>query len=989
MRRIQTDVLVVGGGATGTGVLRDLAMRGFRAVLVERRDLASGTTGRYHGLLHSGARYAVNDPPAALECINENRILRTIIPQCLEDTGGLFVTTPGDDASYIPLFLGGCQAAGIPVEEVPVATMLREEPRLNPAITRCFRVPDASADSFLAADLNARSAKEHGAEILPYHEVTKLLRQESGSPRIVGAVCMDLASGEEIQIHSDFVVNASGAWAGRIAASAEIEIPMRPGKGTMVAVNHRVVHSVINRCKPPSDGDILVPAHTVSIIGTTDEPVADPDSLGIEPWEIALMFEEGERMVPGFRDLRILRAWTGVRPLYQPTESAHSRRITRAHVLIDHEFQDGVGGLLTITGGKWTTYRLMAQVTVDKLCEKLNVSRPCRTHLEPLAGSESFHSLGARLRHVETGQLQDSLICECELATEEDITKAIRVGRARTIDDVRRDTRLGMGPCQGSFCTYRIAGMLGGEEESRVADINSSLREFLQARWRGLRPVLSGSQLKQERLAEMIYANVMAIDSLPGRQSTVFANPADVPDWREDGTTGHSSPGRVSGAIAPQDSAHGQATPRGPSTFSSSSDILVIGGGLAGLMTAWSAARRGRTVRVITHGQGALLFSAGTVDILGHDPENKAVVHDLRASLERLIQRDAQHPYTLAGLANLEAGVTEFARVCEEAGYPMAGSLQTNSLHPTACGGLRPASLLPESMSAGVLDPRDRETSFLIVGLAGFLDFFPALVASNLQDAGYPTDWITLEMRLPSRRRSLNSKVLAQFFDDPVFCDDFCDLLVSRLPARSSTLRRRLGFPAVLGLADTRRIREQIEHKTGCAVFEIPGLPPSVPGLRLQNCLVRALRNAGVEVLDGMEAISVERTGNRISKVWTEAASRSKPHTAREFVLATGGILSGGLVVRPGGQVVEPVFGLPVTSPGEATRALFLDPGGHPVFSTGVRVNDRFQPIDEERRISAENLFAVGSILGGPDVVRDASMEGIALATAHAVGELL
>src|SRR3989337_600961 len=161
MKRIETDVLVVGGGATGTGIARDLAMRGFKTLLVEKGDLTHGTTGRYHGLLHSGGRYVVKDPQAARECIAENRILRRILPQCIEESGGFFVVTPWDDPSYAPRFVAGCKQAGIPVEEIPVRQMLREEPLLNPEIRQCFRVPDAAADSFRAADLNAESARLH------------------------------------------------------------------------------------------------------------------------------------------------------------------------------------------------------------------------------------------------------------------------------------------------------------------------------------------------------------------------------------------------------------------------------------------------------------------------------------------------------------------------------------------------------------------------------------------------------------------------------------------------------------------------------------------------------------------------------------------------------------------------------------------------------------------------------------------------------------
>jgi len=151
--------------------------------------------------------------------------------------------------------------------------MLKEEPLLNTSITHCFRVPDAAADSFLAADLNARSARQHGAVILTYHEVIHLL---SNNKQIKGALCHDLVKDEQVQIYASIVVNAAGAWVGKIAATAGIAIQMIPGKGTMVAVNHRLVNTIINRCKLPSDGDILVPAHTVSVMGTTDIKVSDP-----------------------------------------------------------------------------------------------------------------------------------------------------------------------------------------------------------------------------------------------------------------------------------------------------------------------------------------------------------------------------------------------------------------------------------------------------------------------------------------------------------------------------------------------------------------------------------------------------------------------------------------------------------------------------------------------------------------------------------------
>jgi glycerol-3-phosphate dehydrogenase len=234
------------------------------------------------------------------------------------------------------------------------------------------------------------------------------------------------------------------------------------------------------------------------------------------------MLDEGEKLIPNLKHMRILRAWAGVRPLYQETEVADLRDATRAYALLDHETRDGIAGMVTITGGKWTTYRLMAQATVDRVCEKLDVRRECRTHLEPLPDGEkaTYHHLGAPLARVERVPAYGELICECELATRADVERAITAGQARTIDDIRRDVRLGMGPCQGGFCTYRAAGILHALRRPPIEDINVALRDFLQERWKGLLPILWGQQLRQERLDELIYLNVLNADHLPGPKAS-------------------------------------------------------------------------------------------------------------------------------------------------------------------------------------------------------------------------------------------------------------------------------------------------------------------------------------------------------------------------------------------------------------------------------------------------------------------------------------
>jgi glycerol-3-phosphate dehydrogenase len=514
---LSTEILVIGGGSTGLGVVRDAARRGFRAVLVEKGDLAHGTTGRFHGLLHSGARYAVKDPVSAKECIEENRILRRIAADCIEDSGGLFVATPWDDPSYGDEFVRGCQATGVPAEEITPAEALRREPRLNRKISRAFVVPDASIDSFKTLWANARDAQAHGAQILTYDRVQRLLMH---GQTVAGAVVQDVRTGEELEISADFTVNASGAWAGQIAAMAGLKVTVLAGKGIMIAMNHRLVQTCVNRLKPPSDGDIIVPIRTVCVIGTTDVRVPNPDEYEIEPREVQFMLDEGEKLVPGFRQARALRVWAGVRPLYQPEQQGQvtdTRDVSRTYTLIDHPVRDGVQQFLTITGGKFTTYRAMAEVTMDSVCRHLGTQRPSTTATTPLPDSEDgrHYWLGARLAQREATLQQEQLICECELINRRRLEEAFQQRGTANLDDMRRQLRLGMGPCQGGFCIYRATGVLHEVKAHSAAVADAALCSFLQERWKGVAPLLWGDQLRQARLDDWIFQGLLDVEHLP------------------------------------------------------------------------------------------------------------------------------------------------------------------------------------------------------------------------------------------------------------------------------------------------------------------------------------------------------------------------------------------------------------------------------------------------------------------------------------------
>lgn len=517
VRSITTDIVVIGGGATGAGVVRDVAMRGYRAVLVDRADLGQGTTGRYHGLLHSGGRYVVSDPRSAAECAAENEIVTRIHADAVETTGGLFVATPGDDPDYGDRFLAGAIAAGVPAHEIDVAEALRREPRLNPGITRAFEVRDGSVDGWQMVWGAARSARDHGAQILTYHRVTGLATANGHVTRVT---CRDEKTGEDVVIDCRFVINAAGAWAGQIAGMAGChDVEVVPGRGIMIAMNHRLVNTVVNRLVYPADGDILVPVHTVCIIGTTDIKAPDPDRLSIPRDEVQQMFDAGEALVPGFRESRALHAWAGARPLVKDTRvSANdTRHMSRGMSILDHSERDDVSGLLTITGGKLTTYRLMAEHVVDVMEAHLGESHPCRTADEPVPGSEpgkTYH-VTHRLAEREYGRLDDQIVCECELMSRRCFVDLLHEQPTANLDDLRRQLRLGMGPCQGGYCSQRAAGIAHAEGVVDAERATALLRRFLANRWIGLWPILHGQQVRQAALDAWISQGTLDLEHVP------------------------------------------------------------------------------------------------------------------------------------------------------------------------------------------------------------------------------------------------------------------------------------------------------------------------------------------------------------------------------------------------------------------------------------------------------------------------------------------
>lgn len=525
-----TGVVVIGGGSTGAGVLRDLAMRGIEAILVEKGDLASGTTGRSHGLLHSGGRYCVNDPAAAIECVEEGRILRRIARTTIEDTGGYFVSVTESDQEWEPRFIEGCRKAGITCERVSVEEARRREPALSRKVRTAFWLPeDGHLDPFFLVTANVDAARRRGARVMTYTEVVEFQRR---GDRVTGVRVRDAMTGEEQTIGCQAVINATGAWAGLVARLLGVEVKVVPVKGIMVVLSRRLVNAAINRCHKPGDGDIIVPALSVAIVGTTASRVPHPEELPIEWAEVRAMLEEGALMVDGVSTARAMRAYAGVRPLYDLGAEAEGREMSRNFAVIDHEQRDGVAGVTSIVGGKVTTYRLMAERVVDVVARRLGVSTPCTTaevpindHDDPLDSLRHRPSgLGVPKPHGEELALQP-LLCECELVRPQDVTPWLADSTVRTLEDIRRRTRAGMGPCQAAVCSYRLAARLVTDRAADGRTATRAMADFLESRWRGVRQVFWGSQLRQAQVSLGMQMELYNLD----RQLALDGATADRP----------------------------------------------------------------------------------------------------------------------------------------------------------------------------------------------------------------------------------------------------------------------------------------------------------------------------------------------------------------------------------------------------------------------------------------------------------------------------
>ncbi len=413
-----------------------------------------------------------------------------------------------------------------------------------------------------------------------------------------------------------------------------------------------------------------------------------------------------------------------------------------------------------------------------------------------------------------------------------------------------------------------------------------------------------------------------------------------------------------------------------------SQDVVVVGAGPAGLAAALGAAEAGARVAVLAGGVGTTHLAAGTVDVLGYWPPGAAdPVKRPREIVARLVEEAPGHPYALVGVAGVEEALNAFGRAVAAQGLAYEGSLDANQMLPTPAGALKPTCLVPRAMAAGAAVAEGRT---LIAGFAGTQDFYPGFVAANLRAQGLDAGHVWLDVAAVRARRPQTAVVLASLLDDPAVLNE-----VIRAVRPHASGVDRIGLPAVLGFRRHPEVVVRLEEAVGVPVFEVPTLPPSVPGFRLFEALRRHLAARRVRITIGAEVVQAFADGDRLVAVGTATASRVQRHPAAAFVLATGGILGGGIVTRPDGSVAEVALGLPVSAPAAREgwlRPQLMHPDGHPIYRAGVRVDGRLRPVTGEGQVVYGNVYAAGAVLAGTDLWREKSHEGVSLATGYRAG---
>lgn len=539
------DVVVIGGGINGTGVARDCALRGMKVALFEKHDLAFGASGNNSGMIHGGVRYLTDHPEVTEQSCRDSGYIQAIAPNLLFRIPFLFPIP--NDSRTASVMLAAVDAYfsyydryqplkhGKPHTRLTPSEVRRLEPGLTTELAGAITFDEWGTDGNRLCVLNALDAREHGAKLYTHTGVEALLRETraDGTPgRVTGVVTRDALTGKRETTTARCVVNATGAWAPITAAlGGEASTKVRPGKGVHVCYDRRVSNYAVVSHAIDGRQIFVMPWGNLSWIGTTDDDYfGDLDDLRATTDEVRYLVSGVARVLPSIVDARIIGTTVGARPTlyaYGPSEDA----LSREHEIVDHEQKDGVAGLYSMIGGKLASFRIFAEEMSDVVAKQLGFSAACTTHsaalpggdivVPPLPIAEKFgvpepavrrlvYRHGSRADAVlgRTSKSRDerAVVCACEPVLECEVRHACREEGARTLEDVARRTRLGLGACGGMRCAHRGAQLVAEENGYPPREVHGLAARFLVERYRGRSMAIDGAQAQQEELLAARFA---------------------------------------------------------------------------------------------------------------------------------------------------------------------------------------------------------------------------------------------------------------------------------------------------------------------------------------------------------------------------------------------------------------------------------------------------------------------------------------------------
>jgi glycerol-3-phosphate dehydrogenase len=560
----RVDVVVIGGGINGTGVARDLALRGLRVVLFERNDLAFGASGNSSGMIHGGARYLLQAPKVTESSSRDSGYIQRIAPNLLFRIPFVMPLRSGAQGRVMVELIDAYFRAyddyqplkrGEPHCRLDAGELARLEPGLVGSFVGGVTFDEWGVDGGRLCVLAAVDAIEHGARVRVHTTVESVARAPAQRARgdetaerpdktaeagyVVTA--RDRTTDAITRVAARVVVNATGAWTPITAALANVSqarARVRPGKGIHVVLDRRITNVAILSEAIDGRQVFLLPWQNVTVLGTTDDDFyGDPDDVSATTDEVRYLVQGVAKVFPSVRAARAIGTYAGVRPTlhaYGPTEDA----LSRDHRVVDHA-PDGAPGLYTLIGGKLASYRMFAQELCDVVAPRhFGVTAACTTHERPLPGGDGtpdalamagaygvtpvcarrlVYRHGTRalrvLERTARRPAERDVVCPCEPVLEAEVRHAVADELARTVDDVARRTRLGLGACGGMRCAARCGQIVAEERGLPPAEARSMALRFLERQARTRFVALGPQQAQQEAL---LWAHVRASLGEPG-----------------------------------------------------------------------------------------------------------------------------------------------------------------------------------------------------------------------------------------------------------------------------------------------------------------------------------------------------------------------------------------------------------------------------------------------------------------------------------------